>query len=191
MPLHLPYCYYTYKLLAIDPGNTHTGFAIFDIESQTGSVIKIEAFTVNLDKLDNVLGLDEEIVPDRVIRQYKLKHVIMYYLNLLKPITVIYESPFYNRFRPTAYGPLMELMGVSRSAVLEFNQNIPFITVEPLLVKKAIGTKSIKGKISVKEAIFNNPDIVNVIASNLNDLDEHSLDAIAVGYAYLKFKMEM
>lgn len=188
MPLTLPYNYYTYKILAIDPGTHSTGLAIFDMDCSTGSILSIEALTLYSNHLPNNTGLDPELVPERIINHYKLKFAVMYYLNLIKPVAVAYETPFYNRFRPTAYGPLMELMATIRSGIFDYNPNLPFVTVEPLLVKKAVGTRSQKGKLSVKQAVLLVEDIMSVLKNNIDTLDEHAIDAIAVGYAGVLYK---
>lgn len=193
MPLNLPEQYVTYRVVGIDPGLLNLGFAIFHINYLTGRIEKVEAFTLVNDKLPNYTGLDIEIVPERTIKLFKLKAAIRWALNVYGPSYVVCEAPFYNRFMPMAYGALLEVVSTIHSAVLEWNPNIGFHTVAPLLVKKLVGTKAVKndtlkGKELVKSGVKAIPEIMNVLETPIDTLSEHAIDAIAVCYTLINHK---
>jgi len=186
MPLILPYSFSTYKILGIDPGLNNTGISVFEIDYQTKNILAITAFTLVNNRLPDYTGLDDEIYNERTIKLYKLKDAIKQVVININPSAIACESPFYNRLCPMAYGALLETLNVMKSAVIEVNTNIPFTTVEPLLVKKTVGAGMTTGKLDMKDAISKNNIIMSVLSSDMNLLDEHSIDAIGVAYTYLK-----
>jgi len=185
MPLILPDQYKIYRLIGIDPGINNTGISVFNIDYMTNKILNIEAFTIVNDKLFDKTGLDSEYYTERTIKLYKLKAAIQHILMIFNPAIVACESPFYNRFRPTAFSSLLEVLNMIHSSIIEYNVNIPFHTVEPLYVKKIVGAGMMKGKADVKLAIKNINEILLATVNNIDELDEHSVDAIAVGYAFL------
>jgi Holliday junction resolvasome RuvABC endonuclease subunit len=193
MPLNVPEQHVTYRIVGIDPGLANLGFAIYHIDYYSGRIVKVEAFTLVNDRLPNYTGFDFETVPERTIKLHKLKGAIQWALNLYTPSYVVCEAPFYNRFMPMAYGALLEVVSTVHCAVLEWNPNIGFHTVAPLLVKKLVGTKavkndSLKGKELVKQGVMAIPEIMNVLETPIESLSEHAIDAIAVAYTLINVK---
>ena len=186
MPLHAPHVYSTYNLIGIDPGLNTTGVAILKVDSRTMRILSVEAFTLASAKLVDRTGMDPEYFTERTIKLYRLKAAIQWVLGQYGPIAVGCESPFYNRLMPMAYGALLEVLNVIYSSIIEYNPNIYFQTVAPLLVKKHVGSGGQKGKLDMKNCLRNLPEIMNVMAVDLESLDEHSIDAISVGYALVK-----
>lgn len=186
MSLMVPEHFKIYKIVGIDPGLNNLGVAIFDLDYSTRSIVKIEAFTLVNDKLIDDTGLDEESYSERAIKLYKLRNTLHTVMTNIKPCMVACESPFYSSFRPTAYAALVEVIRIIQLAIMDYNNNIPFYTVEPLLVKKNVGAGMTKGKLDVKNAVMNKPELINVLVNDINTLDEHSIDAIAVGYTFLR-----
>lgn len=186
MSLMIPEHFKIYKIVSIDPGLNNLGIAIFDLDYSTRTIVRIEAFTLVNEKLQDDSGLDEETHSERSIKLMKLRNVIQELMYNIRPCMVACESPFYSSFRPTAYAALVEVIRMIQLAIIDFNVNIPFYQVEPLLVKKHIGAGMTKGKIDVKLAVNNKPELMNVLVNDINRLDEHSIDAIAVGYTFLR-----
>ncbi len=190
MPLVVPEQSYTYRVLGIDPGLSNLGLSVYEISYLTGEIVSIRAFTFVNDKLPDNTGFEYDIVPERTIKLYKLKMAITEALFLYNPVFVVSEAPFYNRFMPMAYGALLEVISVIHSAILDWNSNIGFQTVPPLLVKKLVGTKAVKndtlkGKELVKNGVKAIPQIMNVLQDPIEGLSEHAIDAIAVGYTFI------
>lgn len=196
MPLIIPDHYRTYRIMGIDPGLNNTGVSTFDVEAGTDRIVAISAFTLINDKLVNHTGLDEETHTERYIKLYKLKHALQMALAYTGPCWVACEAPFYNRLRPTAYAPLVEVVNQLYAALIEFNPNIGFTLFPPLTVKKIVGARSIKndtekGKIEVKDAIQRVPEIMSVLQTPIQTLSEHAIDSIAVGYTWVKNKDQL
>jgi hypothetical protein len=55
-----------------------------------------------------------------------------------------------------------------------------------MVVKKAVGAAMSSNKGSVKDAVIANALLMSVLKTDIHSLDEHAIDSIAVGYAFLK-----
>ena len=186
MPIVIPDNYYSYRFIALDPGLNHTGVAIYEIDSLQRCISSIQAYTIHPDLLPNLSGLDPEYYNDRIIKQHKLYLELYSLIERVQPFAVVCESPFYNRFRPMAYGALLETLAYIQRAVLDYNPNIFFKTIEPLAVKKAVGAGMMKGKIDVKFCVENNPEIMSKMQTDIDLLDEHAIDSLAIGFCFIK-----
>lgn len=184
--LFTPEHYNCYKLLAIDPGVNNCGLAVFNIDYQTNQIMTVDAHTAISAKLNDTTSLYEELYSERTVKLHKLTEYLNQVMVDVNPAIVVCESPFYNRLRPMAYGSLLEVLNSVYSTIISHNNNIPFFTVEPLLVKKTVGAGMQTGKLDVKQAISRIEPIMSVLLPNLESLDEHSVDAMAVGYTYIK-----
>ena len=180
----IPEGYNSYNILSIDPGSVNTGIAIISIENDM--IRSIDARTIEPMKLKDRVGYDVDFQPEKLIRLSNLAHTFIDIVDRYKPIAVACESPFYNRRFPMAYGTLLTILNNFQMALAQYNQTIPFRTIEPRVVKSAVGAISIIGKDPVRDAVSKIPSIMNTLIPPLHSLDEHSIDAIAVGYAYLK-----
>lgn len=185
--LIIPDYYQTYNILSVDPGLNRTGVSCYTL-NQNNEVLSIESQTLFSERLRDDVITDEEYYAERVIKLQKLRHAFHYLIRTTQARVIVCESPFYNRFRPMAYGALLEVLSMIQMSILDINVNIPFRTVEPLLVKKTIGAGMMKGKIDVKHCIGNNSLIMSVLRNSLDMLDEHAIDSIAVGYTFLKLQ---
>lgn len=190
MSLIVPDQYKSFTILGVDPGLNHTGVAVFQIDAYNRLIQSIIAFTIHTNQLADTTGIDDELHTDRIIKLYKLKHSIQETIVKVNPVVIACESPFYNTKFPMAYAALVEAIDFIQSAAIEINGNIFFRTIEPLLVKKTVGAGMTKGKLDVKTAIANTPHLMRALQMNLDLLDEHSIDAIAIGYTFLKLSEE-
>lgn len=186
MSLIIPESFKIFRIMGIDPGLNNLGIALFDIEYQTRKILRLEAFTLVNDKLKDDSGLDLESHAERTVKLMKLRFALLNIMQMNNPFAVACESPFFNRLRPTAYAALVEVTRLIHTTVIDYNSNTIFRTVEPLLVKKHIGAGMETGKLDVKRAVSIRPELMSVLVNNLDRLDEHSVDAIAVGYTFLK-----
>lgn len=176
-------------MVCFDPGLNTTGVSVFDIDSRTMQVSGISAYTIYNDKLGDATGLDPDLLTERTFKLYKLCLGIQNAINYYQPNLVGCEAPFYNRLMPMAFVSLSEVVSMIRHTVLQYNYNIPFYLVEPQKVKQGIGVAGKKGKQVVMEAISRVPEIMSVLNVPLESLDEHAVDAIAVGWSMLKYKV--
>ena len=173
-------------MLSIDPGNSTTGVAMWEIDAYTGTIISVSAQTLHAVRLRDTSGLDPDLYPERTIKLYRMTSAMEMILSDVRPSIVACEACFMHRAFPMAYGSLLTISNAYRDALIRHNPNVPFYTVEPLLVKKMIGATSMKDKDAVTTAVSRVPEIMSALRTDLSTLDEHAVDAIAIGYAHLK-----
>jgi Holliday junction resolvasome RuvABC endonuclease subunit len=122
---------------------------------------------------------------ERVARLLAHEHGLASYFSVFRPHAIASEAPYLGRF-PQAYAALVECVSAIRRAVMTYDAYMPLHVVDPMTVKAAVGVVS-KGrkksdalsKENVRAAVMglglNNPGQIDLEA-----LDEHSIDAIAV-----------
>ena len=189
MTLYIPKEYLTTKLVCFDPGLNTTGVSVYEVDSRTKQVLSVFAYTIHTEKLRDFTGLDEEILTERTHKLYKLGLAIQHVLADHNPRIVGCEAPFYNHRTPMAFVSLSEVVSMIRHSVMTYNYNTPFHLVEPQLVKKGVGVAGKKGKDVVMDAMSRIPEVMGVLHTPLEGLDEHAIDAIAVGWSMLKYKL--
>ena len=191
MTLYIPDLYKEVRLLCFDPGLNTTGMSVFEVCGRTKQIRSIHSSTIYTERMRDYTGLDDEIVAERTLKLYKLLTTVQQALAFYsdKPLIVGCEAPFYNARMPMAFVSLSEVVNTFRNAVIQFNCNIPFIVVEPQLVKKGVGVAGKLGKEVVMDAVRGIPEIMGALVTPLETLDEHAIDAIAVGWSLLRFKL--
>lgn len=186
MSLNVPEDYHLINIMAIDPGLNNTGIAIYTFDFKAHEIVQIQTFLLNVDRLVNHTGFNEETVSERTVKLHKIAGAMKYLLEQFNPYFVVSESPFYNPRMPGAYGALLEVLNTIRTTVLDYNHNIVFSTIEPRVIKKTVGAVATEGKLAVKEAVKRIPDIMSKLMDDIEPMDEHRVDATAVGYTFLK-----
>lgn len=166
-----------FKIIAIDPGSQTLGIAIYTISSSNKAIIDIKTSTLYLENLpmnnlfNNSFSRDDKLV--------SLYNFMLNLFNSERPSAIALEAPFFNRFSPKAYGVLTEVVAYIKMAAFNYSTLIDLINVEPLLVKKSIGSNYREGKDGVRDAVIRN----NVLKPFLsNSITEHEYDAIAIGW---------
>lgn len=185
----IPEDYGNYRMISVDPGLGRCGVAIYDMYDGC-RIDSINAYTLINEHLNQITGMDEERSSDRTLRLRRLHNAFIDIFEREQPAIVAFEAPFYNRFRPMAYGSLTETCDTIKYAAYEVLPNSIVTFVEPMLVKKAVGASKGKGKDVVREGISRIPEIMLKLKSNYDRLDEHSVDAIGVGYATIKYRRD-
>lgn len=168
------------RLLAIDPGTSTLGVALLSWDFGPNFVVE-HAFTAKVKDEDDTFT---EMNGNRLGRMRCLINVVDEELNSFEPHVIIAESPFLGRF-PQAFAALVELLTLLRLSVNRYNSQLPLYTIDPKTVKKAVGVDLGKknDKDDVTQALRIHPDLAwNV---DIETLDEHSIDAVAVGLYYL------
>lgn len=171
----------TALIVGIDPGTTNLGLSKIVFNVETFEAISIKAFTIEADKLpsDEQLGL---LYGDRQRRISALSDHLYFLFQDLEPYAFACESPFYSQRRPNAYGSLVEVLCAIREAVIKHTKRKPLYLTDPPSVKRAVGAAGNANKDDVLKAILRNEKIISVCEDPITGYDEHSLDAIAVGY---------
>jgi Holliday junction resolvasome RuvABC endonuclease subunit len=169
-----------FKILSLDPGSSHLGVAIL-LDQLDGSEVMIdESFTVHLKDTCPMYSELGDLHGNRVIRLMQLGDAVLDLVRTHKPHAVIVEANYLGRFA-TAFAALVECVAMVRSAVYMYDPFMPLFQVDPSTAKINAGMERIKGtdKEDVRRAMRKRKGIKwNV---NLEELDEHSVDACAIG----------
>lgn len=183
MTLMIPDRYKSYSLVSIDPGITYMGISVFRLVND--NITYIDSYTIRPSSMKTYVNCNTDMVTQRFISLNKIKNFIETLVREEQPSVVVSEGTFFNPLSPSAYGSLLEIISYVNLGVSEVSNNIHFSVMPPMLVKKNISSEKIKSKASVKEALMMKPSIIDNLVVNIETLDEHAIDSIAVGYSYL------
>lgn len=171
------------RILSIDPGGNTTGIAITDLDESTGKSYVLDAFTLHLDKLikQRYNGFIA-VYGERFTRLIALKEAVAEIYQKYQPHVVVSEGPYMGSF-VTTFASLTSCVVAIRFAIADISNSTDVIVIDPATVKKSIGVSGKSGdKERMRVALSTRPIIfVEVV---FNELDEHSVDAIAVGQSY-------
>lgn len=177
-----------FNVIGVDPGTDSVGISIYTYSPEKHSVIRSTAITVfgskmiRYDPFVNVHG-------ERARRLNALRETLLSMFILHKPTVVVCEHPFYNSAMPGAFEPLVEGVGAVKAALFLYDPNMKVIPVDPPTAKKAIGASGAAKKDAMLAALLNiGPTIAfdpTVYGKQLFELDEHSVDALAIGKWYI------
>jgi Holliday junction resolvasome RuvABC endonuclease subunit len=171
----------TVTLIATDPGSESLGCACFTLDIRTLSIVNIWARTYHGSKLyPNTYTAF--LHGERLAKIEAHEALLLKVLQDERPVCLVCESPFINMKRPQAYGALMEVISAIRSAMRQYDFQRPMYMVDPPSAKKAVGAPGNADKLTVQQHILANQEIMRALSSPLHSLDEHSFDAIAIGY---------
>lgn len=169
-----------FRILSLDPGSSHCGVAIL-LDFLDGSDVVIEeSFTVHLKDTCPMYSEFGDLHGNRVVRLMQLGDAVLDLCRTYRPHAVIVESNYLGRFA-TAFAALVECVAMVRSSVYMYDPFLPLYQVDPSTAKINAGMERIKGtdKEDVRRAMRKRKGIKwNV---NLEELDEHSVDACAIG----------
>lgn len=177
----------SFKIVSIDPGTDALGLAILDVSFDNFEIIKTRASTIIASKLVSEDSWLAQVHNYRTARIYKLKEILLKRFIDLEPAIVVCESPFFNPRRPGAFAPLVEILAAIRGAVIEYDSWKPLNLIDPSTIKKSVNAPGNADKTVVKKCVMALTDINFDGDVPIEDLDEHSYDAIAVGYCHVKF----
>lgn len=173
-----------YRVLGIDPGTTTCGFSILEYDIITLEATVLHSETIKTTKLD---GYHEEKISqlgDRYARLRALENELLLVMKEYRVNGVISESPYMSR-RPQAYAALVECIYAISNAVLRYSAEMGLETVTPSEAKKCVGVPGNSGdKEAIRKALQKEIDTGRLVCNiDLNTLDEHSTDSIAVNYS--------
>lgn len=171
------------RILGIDPGTTTMGMAVLDWPLPTDTFTVEYAYTLVANDNHPHYRAMADLHGNRTARLQQQADTLREILHLYQPHVVVAESPFMGRFAQS-YGALMECVQVIRGVLLDYDFQIPLRLVDPPSVKKGVGVKLGRktDKEDVRRALAARTDLTWKVA--LETLDEHSVDAIAVGLHY-------
>jgi len=172
----------TIKMISIDPGLNNIGIANIIYNKIKRNIDSVEAFTIvpNDYIRNNTLS---NYIDERSLKQQILIEKYIEVLHTYQPELVICENAFFYNNKPVAFQALIESITLMKHTTINYDPTITFILLSPLEIKHSLKVKNISDKDSTKQAL------VSYGINTLTDLDtmvEHSIDAIAVGYSFLK-----
>lgn len=173
------------KVIGIDPGTENLGFSVFSI-TPNFEIINCDVKTIVASKNVLMSQWTEDIQGARYARLNTLGEILYSEFLYHTPISVAVESPFYNPRRPAAFEALVQIFYVIRKSLEAYDNWREVYPIDPSSVKNAIGAHGAAGKVPVKEALLKVTDLNYTGVIPLENLDEHSIDALAVGYTRIQ-----
>jgi Holliday junction resolvasome RuvABC endonuclease subunit len=177
------------SIVGIDPGSNALGTSILWIDLSCMQIIASSAKTFQGDRLYKG-SWTAEMFGDRVNRVAGLEQELLHLFKHVQPYMIASESPFINSRFPQAGLALTEVICGIRRAVMRFDMWKSLYLIDPPTVKNAVGARGNADKDKVKAAVIALPDLRYSGDVSLADLDEHSVDALAVAYARWRSLLE-
>lgn len=174
------------RIIGIDPGSTNLGYARLDFSGLTGKIIRTNAITLTVGRKSDMDVDMAETHGDRFARIAALCDQLKAMLESDRPHYIVCESPFYNPKRPMAYGVLVEVMSALRRTVWEYHPFMKFDPIDPSSAKNAVGASGAAKKEVMQQAIISMTELNYEGEIPQTEIDEHSIDAIAVAYSRYK-----
>lgn len=173
----------TFKIVGIDPGSDNVGLAVLEIDIKLMLLVKISAKTITGRKMFDHNSWEVSMIGERAARIKAIKQELINFFIQERPISIACESPFFNPRRPNAYGVLVEVLTMIKQAVYEADPWRQLQLVDPPTAKKAVGAPGNADKDKMKECVIKNYGYFYHGDTPVDELDEHSIDAIAVAYS--------
>lgn len=166
-------------IFGIDPG-TNTGVSVFELDVDL-NVISVETHTLNLnlyaDPDSNQLTKDAD-------RYLALGDLISELADKFKPVAAAIESSFiHERFKSSGM-KVAAYISVVIYALKKFDKNLVICKLSPKQVKKFMGDATadkdeMRNLLTEKISLLLGEDVAKLI--NIDNLTEHSIDALAIG----------
>lgn len=177
------------RICCVDPGTDTLGIAYLDIDYNVRRIkvhdVKTITASIRMRQLDQL----REEQGNRYINVLVLQDYVYRSLLTMRPHVFIAEAPYSGRFA-TAFAALVECHLRLRDALYQYDPAMPYYSIDPKSVKKFVGAKVHKAtKDDMKLSVMKLTDI-DWNGFDPKKLDEHSIDAIAVGYYKAKQILE-
>lgn len=191
--LILPPADETVRIMSFDPGTDTLGLAVSDANFASDQVTVIHAETFKASKYVNLhdeYQLTQETHGDRQARLQSHHDRVLMHMEHWQPHIVVSESPFMG-MRAQAFEALVECVNALRWATAHYNPTMPLEVISPMSAKKVVGASGRgKDKHDVKNCIVALMQQRRIFYTGMvpfEQLDEHCIDAITVGYAMMHF----
>lgn len=178
---------WNYRILGIDNGTNTVGVVILDHDIRTGVSVVTRAETFKADRTSGTLYPDMDFYEDTL--RARLRTIQRYMSTVLEdedPDSVAIETPFARRAFVSSYKALSMSLDYIQNAVYDYRPGLEFVGISPYTAKAAVipkGTNFKTEKDFIRTCILAERDIVAAPGIRLSELDEHSIDAIAVARA--------
>lgn len=177
------------KILSIDPGGTTMGIALSEYDNDTDSFKVIHSTTFNFAKMLRLYPHIELVYGDIFGKTILLELTINRLLKEWCPNYVVCESGYMGKF-VTTFASLTKCLTIVRLAVYKYDSEMILHTLDPATVKVKMAVSGQSGdKDLMRNALIRNKNIIFSDDVDVLKLDEHSVDAICIGFAFVnKFK---
>ena len=174
------------RVLSIDPGTNALGLSVHELNLTEGTMIVLDAHTVNVPRVMNLYCSDTLFYQGEKIAKLKaVEYAVSNYARTWEIERAVSEAPYMGKF-PAAYAALVSCINAIRSGCSFYDSKLYLEVIDPATVKKMLGVPGNSGDKSLITKAIEKSEIIDTSTVDLSALDEHSLDSIAVGHAYLK-----
>lgn len=172
-----------FRIAGFDPG-ANLGLSLIENHLDGSKPIVKVVETVKLNPAEFGYKEIAELHGNRAVKLMILHDRVTLFLRTHRPHGVIVEGNYLGRFA-TAFASLVECVTVIRNACYAYDPFMQLQIVDPTTVKTNIGMVKIRGtdKEDVRRALANLKEL-EWDDIDIDDLDEHSIDSIAIGYYY-------
>jgi Holliday junction resolvasome RuvABC endonuclease subunit len=171
-------------IIAIDPGLNFCGISVLDYNEKF-CIYR----TILIDNNRKLTQEEKELCEkydSRVIKVQEIVRTIITLIEEYQPNNIVIEGPFYSGLRPQAYSALLEIITAIKYLIAVPN-GLPISIIEPLLVKKLFSQFHMSTKEDMKTSLqkkTQNGEIFVNQGVNIEQLSEHEIDSIAVGFSF-------
>ncbi len=169
------------RFIGIDPGSNNLGFSVLEKDLENNKIALIYSHTIKGSVIEKEYSYISECMGARFAKVYGYKLTLMEYFENFKPDHVVCESSYMGNFA-AAYGALMEMIMTIKMAAIDYKKDLSVTTIDPASVKKYVGAKGNNGDKELMRKCVKQLDILFYQPVSIDDLDEHSIDSIAIGY---------
>ena len=189
----------TFRVLSFDPGN-NLGFAV--VEFDYPNFTKAKVLVVNTLDVDKYINhyFDDDLINNHAkvaIRGLAIGTNIGILGNKWEPDFICHETAFSAHGRKQ-FGNSIESFACLRECILSikfgainFDRDVKVCEINPNTVKYCLMDHRSSDKSEIKNAVIGNDeiDLTNIQCDDLEYLDQHSWDAIAIAYTFIKKKV--
>lgn len=175
--------------ISIDPGLNFCGISIIHFrktDQENGEFRVIDTILVkNARKFTDEEKALENKLGNRAVKVISIVNTIRWLLDKYEIDAIVIEAPFYNALTPMAYGSLLEIIFAIKYSVV-VNTDLKFKLIEPLAIKKIFTNISQATKEDMKKFLLAKKNDKSIILDKeVEELSEHEIDSIAVGFVYV------
>jgi Holliday junction resolvasome RuvABC endonuclease subunit len=174
------------NIMSIDPASGSMGLTLSEYDLDTHQFHLIESSTINTDRLLSSAIIDTySTVSPNFIRLHLIAKLLEKKIREYDPHILVHEAAYCNPRLVTAFRSLTRFESMIQMLTLSMPYALPVKVIEATKIKKEVGAKG-GDKNLVKRGILRLIDDGAIIPHhvNINTLDEHAIDSIAIGYTY-------
>lgn len=172
------------RVMGIDPGSRTLGISILTCFPYEQKLSLDEAWTLNTELDIRRRRARADRLGEGTVRLEAIEQEVALALQNFYPDVVIMETPYLGRL-PQSFFVLTQVMMAISQAVAKFSNALYLNKIDPSTVKKSIGVPgNSSDKELMRQAVYALPYLENFTQRELSELDEHAIDATAVGHYY-------